>query len=194
MARITDDAGSWERYEPEEKDWGQPEYGTSPSEWERSETFKFKKQKPTIPGYYSCTWKHFGTSHGSLYWDGKEFGEWEYGKFKPESNVETWSGYNWDTTSWVNQPPEPPNVVCDNKECGWIGKSEDRVEDEEFDSHCPSCNGTDFSWIDYDPDTKQGRANRAKFCKPWDPVESLDRIIEEFTNVEEVTTKAKWPF
>jgi hypothetical protein len=194
MARITDDAGSWERYEPEEKDWGHPEYGTSPSEWERSETFKFKKQKPTIPGYYSCTWKHFGTSHGSLYWDGKEFGEWEYGKFKPESNVETWSGYNWDTTSWVNQPPEPPNVVCDNKECGWIGKSEDRVEDEEFDSHCPSCNGTDFSWIDYDPDTKQGRANRAKFCKPWDPVESLDRIIEEFTNVEEVTTKAKWPF
>jgi hypothetical protein len=194
MARITDDAGSWERYKPEEKDWGHPEYGTSPSEWERSETFKFKKVKPTIPGYYSCTWKHFGTSHGSLYWDGKEFGEWEYGKFKPESGVESWSGYNWDTTSWVNQPPEPPNVVCDNKECGWIGKSKDRVEDEEFDSHCPSCNGTDFSWIDYNPDTKAGRTNRAKFCKPWDPVESLDRIIEEFNNVEEVATKPKWPF
>ena len=91
-------------------------------------------------------------------------------------------------------PIHPPNVVCDNKECGWIGKSEDRVEDEEFDSHCPSCNGTDFSWIDYNPDTKEGRTNRAKFCKPWDPVESLDRIIEEFNNVEEVATKPKWPF
>jgi hypothetical protein len=72
--------------------------------------------------------------------------------------------------------------------------SDDRVTDEEFDDHCPKCNGTDFSWIDYDPDTKQGRANREKFCRPWDPVESLDRIIEEFTNVEEVATKAKWPF
>jgi hypothetical protein len=43
MVRITDDQGNWETYEPEEKDWGHPEYGTSPSEWERSETFKFKK-------------------------------------------------------------------------------------------------------------------------------------------------------
>jgi hypothetical protein len=54
MVRITDDQGNFERYEPEEKDWGHPEYGTSPSTWERSETFKFKKQQPTIPGYYSC--------------------------------------------------------------------------------------------------------------------------------------------
>jgi hypothetical protein len=194
MARITDDAGGWERYSPEEKDWGHPEYGTSPSTWEQSETFKFKKVKPTIPGYYNAVWKHSGTSYGSLYWDGTEFGEWEYGKFKPQSGVDTWSGYNWDTSSWVNQPPEPVDVVCDNKECGWIGHGKDRITDEEYDDHCPECNGTDFSWIDYDPDTKAGRANREKFCKPWDPVESLDRIIEEFTNVEEVATKAKWPF
>jgi hypothetical protein len=192
MARITDDEGNWERYSPEEKDWGHPEFGTSPSEWERSETFKFKKVKPTIPGYYSCVWKHFGTSHGSLYWNGTEFGEWEYGKFKPESGVESWAGYNWDTSSWVNQPPEPPNVICDNKECGWIGKSEDRVEDEEFDSHCPACNGTDFSWIDYDPDTKAGRANRAKFCREWDPAVAMDRIVASVP--EDVATKAKWPF
>ena len=192
MARITDDEGNWERYDPEEKDWGHPEWGTSPSEWERSETFKFKKVKPTIPGYYNAVWKNYGTTTGSLYWDGTEFGEWEYGKFKPQAGVESWSGYNWDTSSWVNQPPEPPNVVCDNKECGWIGKSEDRVEDEEFDSHCPACNGTDFSWIDYDPDTKEGRANREKFCRPWDPVESLEKIVASVP--EEIATKPKWPY
>jgi hypothetical protein len=192
MARITDDAGNWERYEPEEKDWGHPEWGTSPSEWERSETFKFAKQKPTIPGYYNAVWKNFGTTTGSLYWNGKEFGEWEYGKFKPQSGIESWSGYNWDTGSWVNQPPEPPNVVCDNKACGWIGKSDDRIRDEEYDDHCPACNGTDFSWIDYDPDTKEGRANREKFCKEWDPAIAMDRIVESVP--EDIATKSKWPF
>jgi hypothetical protein len=189
---VVKDSNSWETYSPEEKDWGHPEYGTSPSEWERSETFKFKKVKPTIPGYYSAVWKNFGTTYGSLYWDGTEFGEWEYGKFKPQAGVESWSGYNWDTSSWVNQPPEPPNVVCDNKACGWVGKSDDRVEDEEFDSHCPQCNGTDFSWIDYDPDTKEGRANRDKFCKPWDPVESLEKIVASMP--EDIATKPKWPY
>jgi hypothetical protein len=192
MARITDDEGNWERYSPEEKDWGHPEYGTSPSTWEQSETFKFKKVKPTIPGYYNAVWKHSGTSYGSLYWDGTEFGEWEYGKFKPESGVESWSGYNWDTTSWVNQPPEPVDVVCDNKECGWIGHGKDRITDEEYDGHCPKCNGTDFSWIDYDPDTKEGRTNREKFCRPWDPIESLEKIVVSVP--EEIATKAKWPF
>lgn len=189
---VVIDSNTWETYNPEEKDWGHPEYGTSPSEWERSETFKFSKQKPTIPGYYNAVWKNYGTTTGSLYWDGTEFGEWEYGKFKPQSGVESWSGYNWDTGSWVNQPPEPPNVVCDNKECGWIGKSEDRVRDEEYDDHCPTCNGTDFSWIDYDPDTKEGRANRDKFCKEWDPAVAMDRIVESVP--EDIATKSKWPF
>jgi len=99
MARITDDEGNWERYEPEEKDWGHPEHGTSPSNWEKSPEFKFKKHKPVHVGYYNAVWRNFGTTYGSLYWDGKEFGEWEYGKFKPQTGVETWSGYNWDTTS-----------------------------------------------------------------------------------------------
>jgi hypothetical protein len=189
---VVIDSNTWETYSPEEKDWGHPEYGTSPSEWERSETFKFAKQKPTIPGYYNAVWKNFGTTTGSLYWDGTEFGEWEYGKFKPESGVESWSGYNWDTTSWVNQPPEPPNVICDNKECGWIGDSHERVTDDEYNDHCPNCEGTDFSWIDYDPDTKQGRANREKFCKDWDPAIAMDRIVESVPG--DIATKAKWPF
>ena len=192
MVRLIDDEGNWERYEPEEKDWGHPEYGTSPSTWEKSETFKFKKVKPTIPGYYSAVWKNFGTTYGSLYWNGEQFGEWEYGQFKPQTGVESWSGYNWDTTSWVNQPPEPVDVICDNKECGWIGHGKDRITDEEYDDHCPKCNGTDFSWIDYDPDTKEGRANREKFCRPWDPVESLEKIIASVH--EDIATKDKWPF
>jgi hypothetical protein len=192
MVQVIDDEGNWERYEPEEKDWGHPEYSTSPSDWEKSPKFNFKKHKPVHVGYYNAVWSHFGTTYGSLYWDGKEFGEWEYGKFKPVSGVVTWQGYNWDTTSWVNQPPEPPGLVCDNKECGWVGKSEERREDDNYDSHCPNCDGTDFSWIDYDPDSKEGRANREKFCKDWDPVATLDKIVESMP--EDIATKAKWPF
>jgi len=175
---LVKDSNTWETYAPEEKDWGHPPYGTSPATWERSETFKFSKVKPTLPGYYSCTWKHFGTTYGSAYWDGTQFGEWEYGKFNPiTGEIVTWSGYNWDTGSWVNQPPEPPDQTCDNKACGWIGMADDCREDEEYDRHCPECDGTDFTWIDYDPDSKKGRANRAKYCKEWDPVVSLDRIL-----------------
>ena len=223
MARITDDQGGWERYEPEDKDWGHPEYGTGPSEWEKSETFKFKKVKPTIPGYYNAVWKNFGTTTGSLYWNGTEFGEWEYGKFKPESGVDSWSGYNWDTSSWVNQPPEPPDVVCDNKACGWVGDGNNRITDDEGDNHCPNCNGTDFSWIDYDPDTKEGLANRKRFCKDWDPEVAFNRIavpepteeekaeliagldqaladlaqesgIEFEDGPKDIATKPKWPY
>jgi len=177
MVRITDDEGNWERYEPEEKDWGHPEYGTSPSTWEKSSDFKFKKQKPTIPGYYSVNYG-YGSTYGSLYWDGSNFGDWEYGKFHAKDNdsIVTWSGYNWDTSSWVNQPPEPPNLVCSDKKCGWVGLSEDRRTDDNYDDHCPDCDGTDFDWIDYDPDTKEGRANREKYCRPWDPVVALERI------------------
>jgi hypothetical protein len=173
---VVIDSNTWETYSPEEKDWGHPEYGTSPSTWERSETFKFSKVKPTIPGYYNCVWKHYGTTTGSAYWDGKDFGEWEYGKFNPFSEVVSWSGYNWDTSSWVNQPPEPPDQTCDNKACGWVGMADDCRQDEEYDRHCPDCDGTEFTYIDYDSDSEEGRANRAKYCKPWDPIVALTRI------------------
>jgi hypothetical protein len=120
-----------------------------------------------------------------LYWDGEQFGEWEYGKFNPQAGVESWSGYNWDTSSWVNQPPEPPDQTCDNKACGWTGMSDDCRQDEEYDRHCPECDGTEFTYIDYDPDTKLGCANREKYCKPWDPVASLEKIVKEFSTTEE---------
>ena len=166
MVLLTDDEGNFERYAPEEKDWGHPEYGTSPESWERSVDFKFKTHKPVYPGYYNAVWSNFGTTYGSLYWDGKEFGEWEHGKFKPESNVLTWSGFNWDTSSWDNRPAVPPDVQCDNKKCGWVGLGEERREDEDYNSHCPECDGTEFSWIDYDPNTAKGRKNREKYRQP----------------------------
>jgi len=177
---LVKDSNNWETYAPEEKDWGHPPHGSSPSNWEKSETFKFKKVQPTLPGYYSCTWKHFGTTYGSAYWDGTQFGEWEYGKFNPiTGEIVTWSGYNWDTTSWVNQPPEPIDVSCDNKKCCWVGKGEDRRTDDDHNDHCPDCDGTEFTWIEYDPDSAKGRANRKKYCKEWDPVVSLDRITKQ---------------
>lgn len=179
MVRLLDNKGNFERYEPEEKDWGTPECGPSPDQWERTPEFKFAKHKPVYVGWYSATWSHFGMTYRSAYWDGKEFGDFEYGKFKPVSGtVQTWSGYNWDTTDWANRPAEPIELVCDNKKCGWAGMGKDRIEDEELNDHCPECNGTEFSWIDYDADTKLGCSNRAKFCKEWDPVAALDKIVE----------------
>lgn len=185
MVLITDDQGNWERYSPEEKDWGHPPIGTSPSDWEKSPKFKFVKVKPTVEGWYSAVWRNFGTTYGTLYWNGTEFGEWEYGQFKPQSGVDTWQGYNWDTSSWVNQPPEPVDAQCSDKKCGWTGMRKDMREDDDYNSHCPSCDGTDFEWIDYDPDTKEGRANRKKYCKEWDPAVSMDRIVKAFPNTEE---------
>ena len=183
MVLLLDDDGNFERYAPEEKDWGHPPCGTGPSDWEKSPKFKFAKVKPTVEGWYSAVWRSFGTTYGTLYWNGTEFGEWEYGQFKPQSDVDTWQGYNWDTSSWVNQPPQPVDVICDNKECGWVGNGSDRITDDDYNDHCPECEGTEFSWIDYDPDTKEGRANRKKYCKEWNPVDSLNKIIE-----------GSWPF
>jgi len=188
MCRVKK-GGDWERYEPKEKDWGHPPHGTSPSRWEQTETFKFKKLKPTIPGYYSVNWGG-GSSFGSLYWDGTAFGEWEYGKFNPvrQQGVKSWSGYNWDTSDWVNQPPEPVDVMCDDKKCGWVGHGEQRRRDDEYNDYCPECNGTEFTWIDYDPNTALGRKNRAKYCLEWDPAVALERIVVPVNNV-----RARWP-
>ena len=181
MVMLTDDEGNYERYEPEDKDWGTPECGVSPNEWEQSPEFDFKKNKPVHVGWYSCVWRSFGTTYGSAYWDGKGFGDFEYGKFKPISGVETWQGYNWDTSDWANRPPEPPDLTCDNKSCGWVGHGSDRCEDDNYDSHCPNCDGTEFSWIDYDPDTKEGKANREKYCEPTKAefIAMLDTALEE---------------
>ena len=177
---LVKEDGEWERYSPEEKDWGHPEFGTSPSSWEQSVTFKFKKNKPTIPGYYSVNWT-YGSTYGSLYWDGKEFGDWEHGKFNPvaQKGVVAWSGYNWDTSDWANQPPEPVDAQCSNKKCGWVGMRNEMREDDDYNSHCPECDGTDFEWIDYDPNTAKGCKNREKYCRTVNDVKDLEDALEE---------------
>lgn len=187
MVRLTDNDGNFERYEPEEKDWGHPEFGPSPSDWEASPKFKFKQHKPVYPGYYDVNYG-YGSSYSCMYWDGKNFGEWQFGKFNPinQEGVVTWKGYNWDTSNWVNRPPEPVDTQC---KCGWTGMRDELRDDDEYNSHCPSCNSTDWDWIDYDPETAKGRKNRAKYCKEWDPEESLSRIIKAFPNTEEYEYK-----
>jgi hypothetical protein len=185
MVRLTDDEGNFERYEPGEKDWGHPEHGPSPSDWEKSPKFKFKTHRPVHPGWYSCNYG-FGSTYGSLYWDGTAFGDWEYGKFlaKDDDGIVTWQGYNWDTADWKNQPPEPPDTQC--KKCKWVGSRDTMREDKDnYTYHCPECDSDDWDWVDYDPDTAKGRKNREKYCLPatpedWDPVAELDKILKNF--------------
>ena len=165
MYLLTDNEGNFERYDPGEKDWGHPPTGYSPSTWESSPKLKFADVKPTLPGYYSVNWG-YGSTYGTLYWNGTDFGEWEYGKFDPinQEGIVTWSGYNWDTSDWANQPPEPPSHVC--KKCKWTGTRDQLREDEDYRDHCPSCDSTKLDYIDYDPDTKKGQKNRKQYCKP----------------------------
>lgn len=175
MVLLTSDNGEFERYDPDDRDYGEPAFGPSPDDWEKSPKFKFKQHKPVHSGYYSCNYG-YGSTFSSLYWDGENFGEWQYGKFHPvnQEGMETWQGYNWDTSSWVNQPPEPPAFGC---KCGWVGSRDDLREDDDYNSHCPECDSVDnVDWIDYDPETAKGRKNRAKYCKPWDPALALERI------------------
>jgi hypothetical protein len=98
MVRLIDDKGTFESYEPGEKDWGHPPCGPSPCLGEQSPEFDFNDYKPVYVGYYSCAWSCFGTNYGTLYWDGETFGQWEHGKFDPIETVYTWQGYNRDTT------------------------------------------------------------------------------------------------
>lgn len=197
MVKVIDDNGNWERYEPEEKDWGHPEMGWSPSDWESSPKIKFKDQKPTHPGYYSVNWGH-GTTYGSLYWDGENFGEWEYGRFNPvnQDGVVVWSGYNWDTSDWANRPAEPPAYIC--KKCKWTGSREELREDEDYNDHCPECDSKKVEYIDYDPNSAKGRKNRDKYCIPPMPSIAdyhpnvLKQALEELA--EESAPAAKWPF
>ena len=184
MCLVGED-GEWTRYEPEEKDWGHPEFGSSPSDWERSPTFKYNKHTPVHVGYYGATWRDFGTSSGSLYWNGTEFGDWEHGQFKPVTKVETWYGFNWDTASWDNQPVIPPDIICDDKKCGWIGKGEERITDDDYNDHCPECNGTEFTWIDYDADTAAGRKNRDKHSPGWNAAKTPDQAFPYVLGVKE---------
>jgi predicted nucleic acid-binding Zn-ribbon protein len=59
-----------------------------------------------------------------------------------------------------------------------------RLDEDTYDRHCPECDGKEFTYIDYDPDSDEGRANRAKYCQEWDPAVALERIYKEFPVAE----------
>ena len=154
---------------------GTPPSGPSPSDWESSP--KFKGVNPVYTGWYSANYDH-GTTYGSLYWNGT-YNVWEdyyHGRVtRTYETVNWWQGYNWDTSSWVNRPPEPPNIIC--KKCKHTGDSDKMERDDDFNVVCPECGSTKTDWIDYDPESKKGLANRKKYCKEWDPALALDRIV-----------------
>lgn len=140
-------------------DDGTPPMGPSPDDWEKSP--KITKGNPTISGWYSC--HYLGSTWGSLYWN-NEKNVWEdyyHGRVSSTYDKVNWyQGYNWDTSDWANQPKEPPTFKC---KCGWMGSRDELVDDENYDSHCPSCNSVKTEYIEYDPDTAKGRKNRAKY-------------------------------
>lgn len=185
MVRLTDDEGNWERYEPGEKDWGEPSFGPSPRDWESSPKIDYQQHRPVHPGWYSCNYG-YGSTYGSLYWDGNNFGDFEYGVFraKDHEGIVTWQGYNWDTSDWANQPPEPPDARC--KTCGWVGMQDSmRCDDDTYDHHCPECDSKKIDWLDYSAESKKGLSNRKKYCQPatpadWNPIAELDKILKNF--------------
>ena len=172
--------GGEEPYDPEDS-WDTPESGPSPDDWEKSPKFNFKKHKPVYQGWYNCIWSNFGTSYGSLYWNGSNFVEFNYGKetIIADDSINTWQGYNWDTSDWANQPPAPPEAKC--TKCEWLGNREQMAEDDEYNYMCPDCGSKsdDIEWIDYDPENKEGRANRAKYCRPKTDVSDLEDDLEK---------------
>ena len=157
-------------------DDGTPPGGPSPDAWEK--TVKMTGVNPVYTGWYGCNYAN-GSTYGSLYWNNEQQ-QWEdyyHGRITSTyKTVNYWYGYNWDTSDWSNRPPEPPDVICKNKECKHVGHSDEMSRNDDYDLICPECGKTKFDWIDYDPDTAIGRKNREKYCKPWDPAVALSKL------------------
>jgi hypothetical protein len=84
-----------------------------PEDYEQTPAFKFtKKNRPPMPGDYKCTWSPgFGTSYGTLEWDGDKWIEYEYDQPKEVQGVKEWSGLNWDTSDMKNKPKRKPRTA-----------------------------------------------------------------------------------
>jgi hypothetical protein len=83
-----------------------------PEDYEQTQAFKFtKKNRPPQPGDYKCTWSPgFGTSYGTLEWDGDRWLEYEYDQPKEVEGVKDWAGLNWDTSDMKNKPKRKPRT------------------------------------------------------------------------------------
>ena len=84
-----------------------------PEDYEQTTAFKFtKKNRPPVPGDYKCTWSPgFGTSYGTLEWDGTKWLEYEYDQPKEVQGVKDWAGLNWDTSDMKNKPKRKPRTL-----------------------------------------------------------------------------------
>lgn len=159
-----DEDGVIQEYDtPSSEELGVPAQGPSPSDWEQTPRFTFAEHQPVHVGWYQASWGD-GNIFGTLYWTGNQFVEYtEDGSCYPVESVVWWTGYNWDTSSWANQPPEPPQILCD---CEWTGQWSQLNPADEGPDHCPNCGSTEWNWIDYDAQSPEGLANREKYCVP----------------------------
>jgi len=84
-----------------------------PEDYEKTKDFKFnKKNRPPVPGDYKCSWSPgFGTSYGTLEWDGDKWLDYEYDKPVEITGVTEWSGLNWDTSDMKNKPKRKPRTA-----------------------------------------------------------------------------------
>jgi hypothetical protein len=84
-----------------------------PEDYEQTKAFKFtKKNRPPVPGDYKCTWSPgYGTSYGTLEWDGDRWIEYEYDNPKEVTGVKDWAGLNWDTSDMNNKPKRKPRTA-----------------------------------------------------------------------------------
>jgi len=162
MFYYADDEGEIASYvEATDEEMGVPHCGPSPDDWESSAVVKYAKAQPVRTGWYRCVWEGtWSKNYGELYWNGQEFVEFVRGKERSVAGMISWQGYSWDTGKPSDKPTVPPEVKCNNSKCGWAGDSSDRVEDDEYNDHCPDCNGTDVDWLDFNVANKIGRDNR----------------------------------
>jgi hypothetical protein len=84
-----------------------------PEDYEQTKAFKFtKKNRPPMPGDYKCTWSPgFGTSYGTLEWDGDKWIEYEYDNPKEVTGVKDWAGLIWNTSDMKNKPKRKPRTA-----------------------------------------------------------------------------------
>jgi hypothetical protein len=84
-----------------------------PEDYEQTKAVKFtKKNRPPVPGDYKCTWSSgFGTSYGTLEWDGERWLEYEYDQPKEVQGIKDWAGLNWDTSDMKNKPKRKPRTA-----------------------------------------------------------------------------------
>lgn len=82
----------------------------------KSESITFPVSvNPVREGWYETVRSsHCSTIYGQSYWDGCRWVEFIYRKPYEITDVQTWTGINWDTSDWSNQPVKKPQKKKEN--------------------------------------------------------------------------------